>query len=681
MASSSNPTLNPAWPQKQSHSLRPSTAPVRRGSRRGRDVNIAEPVSSGTSVVDENEESQGNRKPKVWKKMRSAAPDHSHWKDSVAKVPGSEYYNKIAYEQASVVDQELTMLYQGYRRRDNPLTRSMGGSLGGGQGTLRGLPLPGGVNSGFTGDSNAGAALLMDDTRGLMRRPQSAVQDQVGNRVQSRLEQTHDGEYRPPRPMSADVRTYDGNERTLGRSVRGNFTREAYGDHAGTRGTAEMRQQAEGGGQLALTSTLEEGADAVEAMQLYGKRKAEQYLGTTGTDLSPTGEKVKLPLGWTKHREKDGDRSRTYYYNRFSGESRWERPEGIEIPDMMKTETATRLKEEINEHQQQEQQRQLAAIEQNVVEGDGLHDVDENLPDVVLFFIVIYRYLRANYRRFKKQLKKAFEKQVDEEVMAILMRENEAFALTHMGVGVDMVEYVEPLEARKIPAAAAVHLTLEETENDTLMLRLPRLGDGWEHFRKWILTVAKCCYEGGDGGDAWVRTLWERLNYQVEEEERERNPSKTYSLEQLQRDHGLEHYKVMERELRQRVMDLSKSKTETYEKLAIKQRTGATQDVARLKDCHVRLRNTQKELAQLRKQKEEQARVLRKVDGTYDTSGLVAGSAVVPSPGNSGTPAGAAKPAAGKKPPPLASPAGGGSAGTKTPTAKSSGRSPKKKPG
>ena len=79
-------------------------------------------------------------------------------------------------------------------------------------------------------------------------------------------------------------------------------------------------------------------------------------------------------------------------------------------------------RDEMNEKVVEEEARKIRAIEANVTEGDGLHDVDENLPDIVLFFIIIYRYVRTNYRRLKKHLKKAFEKQADEEVMAILMR-------------------------------------------------------------------------------------------------------------------------------------------------------------------------------------------------------------------------------------------------------------------
>lgn len=178
----------------------------------------------------------------------------------------------------------------------------------------------------------------------------------------------------------------------------------------------------------------------------------------TGTDQFGN----KLAFGWTQHREKD----QTYYYNRFTGESRWELPRPAGAPDpmlttaegyhhtaggvtpgftpaevgslasggrgfeqtqisggpndaslLMDTERVVQMKKQLREEREAEERRQIAQIEGNVVEGDTIHDiVDEEYPDVVLFFIIIYRYLRMNYRRLAKQLKKAFEKQPDEEV-------------------------------------------------------------------------------------------------------------------------------------------------------------------------------------------------------------------------------------------------------------------------
>ncbi|CAD7936329.1 unnamed protein product [Amoebophrya sp. A25] len=262
-----------------------------------------------------------------------------------------------------------------------------------------------------------------------------------------------------------------------------------------------------------------------------------------------------------------------------------------------------------------------------------------------------------------------------------------------MGVGVDMVEYVEPLEAPRIVGPAALHLTLPDTENTTLMTRLPRLGDGFEHFRNWILEVGKSTHDLD--GEAWIRAQWERLNYQVEEEERDRNPGRTYSLEQLQSDYGREHYKVLERELRQRIFDLSANKTSAYEKLAVRQRTGAEQDMARIKETLQRLAKEKADLNKKRTEKEEQLKVLAKTDANYNTQHIMGG--VAPPSSSSATsgvgPSGAPPPSPKKQgPPPGVSTAGSsGEAGrgSQSPKKAVSGaqktaagkKSPKKKPG
>lgn len=116
----------------------------------------------------------------------------------------------------------------------------------------------------------------------------------------------------------------------------------------------------------------------------------------------------------------------------------------------LETHPEKKKKEELNNDLIREDAKKQAAISASVVEGDGIADVVDDYPDIVLFFIVIYRYLRRNYRKIKKQIKKAFEKQSDEEVMAILQRENEAFVLTHMGTQFEQLQYVEPIEATKI---------------------------------------------------------------------------------------------------------------------------------------------------------------------------------------------------------------------------------------
>ncbi|CAD7942765.1 unnamed protein product [Amoebophrya sp. A120] len=639
-------TRNPAWPQKASHSLRPASAPLRRGVRRSRDVrNLAEPESAGTSVAGGDDEIGNNsstKPPKIWKGMRSAAPDHQPWKESVAKIPGSEYYNRNAYEVSSMEQLKFDQqLYRSYSRADNPLQRSYASGTHPNV-TLRGVPLPGSSSGGY-------AAPDEEQTGG----PRGSGNSNMA----SRLERTAAGEFRRPQTGGLHLRTFDGHERTLtvGLTVKkdpDSTFGEAYGDNTGSFGTAAMRASGRmrlGRGQQGLTADPVAANDEAAAglhevegtssgaleLQLYSQQKAAQYLGTTGFERLPNGDAsnekvvVKLPLGWTKHRSTpedggvagDAKRSKAFYYNRFTGESRWERPTAVDVSDMMYTEPATKRKQELNEQNTKEQAQQIAAIEQNVVEGDGLHDVDENLPDIVLFFIIIYRYLRMNYRRLQKQLKKAFEKQVDEEVMAILMRENEAFALTHMGVGVDLVEYVEPLETRKIPQSATVHPFLSEAEAKTLLLRMPALGDGFEHFKTWTMEVGRRTRE--IGRDAWIRSLWERLNYQAEDEERGKVPAKSYSLASLQEEHGgLEHCVLMERELRERVLEICSEKASTYEKLALKQRTGTAQDMARLKEAQSTLHREQQDLAKLRKQKEEVSRVLKRVDNSYDTRKL-----------------------------------------------------------
>ncbi|CAD7936327.1 unnamed protein product [Amoebophrya sp. A25] len=443
-------TTNPAWPQKQSHSLRPSTAPVRRSRAvSSRQINYAmPPASEAGSEPDGGPQGEGgegaapaNKKPKVWSRMRSQAPDHQKWKESVSKVPGSEYYNRNAYELSSAdmaryhqlainVDQGGPHIPGAYSR---PLSA---GGLGKTTGQLGGGP-------GMIGQG-ASLAATMPGGQHVTDRPASAYH---------RLEQTQTGEFRPPVARPEERAPVDGHGHLISRGrSRGNYTNEVFGDQLGLPGgTAELRgagraaQMRTRGGGANLNNTLGSGSggelldeqdlalvrgdatlksrlavheqedDPAALMESYTKRKKEQYLGTTGTDFDETtGEKIKLPFGWTKHRAKVEGERKSYYYNRFTGESKWERPTGVAVGDLMQTDVEKTRKEEMNEEQRQAEMRRVAAIEANVTEGDGLHDVDENLPDIVLFFIIIYRYLRTNYRRLKKQLKKAFEKQADE---------------------------------------------------------------------------------------------------------------------------------------------------------------------------------------------------------------------------------------------------------------------------
>ena len=137
--------------------------------------------------------------------------------------------------------------------------------------------------------------------------------------------------------------------------------------------------------------------------------------------------------------------------------------------------------------------------------------------------------------------------------MAILMRENEAFVLNHMGAGISDIQYVEPLEAlhdpdgergeefirqaeleaerkrkegggkvsspamtarsedsgaeggeqdvegkggetdaeKKEKALGRHPLAIEDTSSDVMMFRYPKREDGFENFRKWLLQVGK----------------------------------------------------------------------------------------------------------------------------------------------------------------------------------------------
>ena len=79
--------------------------------------------------------------------------------------------------------------------------------------------------------------------------------------------------------------------------------------------------------------------------------------------------------------------------------------------------------------------------------GDGIGDIVDDYSDFLLFWISIGRGIRNQYRKVKRSIRAAFEKQTDEEVMQILQRENEAYILTHMGVGINEIQYVEPLES------------------------------------------------------------------------------------------------------------------------------------------------------------------------------------------------------------------------------------------
>jgi ribosome biogenesis GTPase A len=82
---------------------------------------------------------------------------------------------------------------------------------------------------------------------------------------------------------------------------------------------------------------------------------------------------------------------------------------------------------------QKTRQEEQEKVTGNVVETDGIGDVVDEYSDLMLFFILIWRYLRRQYLKMKRQIKAAFQRQSDEEVLAILKRENEGFMLKEYG--------------------------------------------------------------------------------------------------------------------------------------------------------------------------------------------------------------------------------------------------------
>lgn len=159
-------------------------------------------------------------------------------------------------------------------------------------------------------------------------------------------------------------------------------------------------------------------------------------------------------------------------------------------------------------------------------------------------------------------------------------------------------------------------VAIAATESDTLMVNMPKIEDGFEHFRRWITQIHKCL-SNDQTADQWIRLQWEKLNYQTEDAERVRDDSRVYSLEQLQTEYGREHHNVFMDELRQRVLATCKSRTETYKKLTVKQRTSVAQDVSTIRESLVSLQKLKDDLAKKQQDIRERKKVLHGIDPSY----------------------------------------------------------------
>jgi len=292
----------------------------------------------------------------------------------------------------------------------------------------------------------------------------------------------------------------------------------------------------------------------------------------------------------------------------------------------------------------QERQRRIQedkAAQSHVIEGDLIGDVVDDYPDFILFFILIYRFFRNAWRKFVRSVRDACSKQADEEVMAMLQRENESFILTHMGANIDHVQFIEPLEAKFIADEDDAHFGFEDTgvggigggagdvdtEGKVVMFHLPKIEEGYSKFKRWILQVAKTCNtcRGDEFRDQWIKGLWERWNIQVEEKDVKeflidyvKKSGKLYSLEELEEDYSKEEIFMMESELRMRILHVCEKKMEGYEELV-----GGEKKVVWERDLGMmggeidRLKMLEKDLKKGITDQKRRYEILRKQDPTY----------------------------------------------------------------